>query len=87
VYYYLNAFTNLGNVVSGYQNQNPPIPYPQFGVTAIGANNDCPHAYTTAGMQAAMGDASVRTISHGITQITWGVAVDPRSNGILGQDW
>jgi len=93
--WYLLPFTNLttlpnglGNpTVSGYQNQCAPIPYPQFGVNAIAANNDCPHAYTTAGMQAAMGDASVRAITHGVSYLTWGVAVDPRSNGVLGADW
>jgi prepilin-type N-terminal cleavage/methylation domain-containing protein len=66
---------------------NPTIPYPQFGVISTSANNDCPHAFTTAGCQVVMGDASVRSISHGIQFATWGVAVDPRSNGVLGADW
>jgi prepilin-type N-terminal cleavage/methylation domain-containing protein len=94
-YWYLLPFTNLTTLpngqgvptVVGYQNTNTPIPYPQFGVNAIAANNDCPHAYTTAGMQAAMGDASVRAITHGVSVVTWGVAVDPRSNGVLAADW
>jgi prepilin-type N-terminal cleavage/methylation domain-containing protein len=73
--------------VSGYQASNVPIPYPQFGQTALTANNDGPHAFNTTGMQAAMGDASVRNISSGVSHITWGVAVDPRSNGILASDW
>jgi prepilin-type N-terminal cleavage/methylation domain-containing protein len=90
--WYLLPFTNIppfpGVVTtSGYQNTNPPIPYPSFGLNANAAPNDCPNAYTTAGMQAAMGDASVRIITHGVGAVTWGVAVDPRSNGLLGQDW
>jgi prepilin-type N-terminal cleavage/methylation domain-containing protein len=85
--YYLTSFTNLTGSQQGYQSTNPPVPFPQFGSNANAANNDCPHAYTTAGMQCAMGDASVRSITHGISNATWGVAVDPRSNGILGQDW
>jgi len=99
--YYLLAYTNLVSVSgvntigtypnvaasSNTQSGNPPIPYPQFGVTAASANNDCPNAFSTAGCQVAMGDASVRSISHGIQYQTWGIAVDPRSNGVLGVDW
>jgi prepilin-type N-terminal cleavage/methylation domain-containing protein len=95
--WYLLPFTNLYSTtvsttpptpsVANYQTANPPIPYPQFGVNNSASNNDCPHAFTTAGMQAAMGDASVRVITHGVSAVTWGVAVDPRSNGVLGQDW
>jgi prepilin-type N-terminal cleavage/methylation domain-containing protein len=97
--WYLLPYTNLppypytslspapNTLALNYQNFNAPIPYPQFGVNAQSANNDCPHAYTTAGMQCAMGDASVRTITHGISYPTWSVAVDPRSSGVLGTDW
>jgi prepilin-type N-terminal cleavage/methylation domain-containing protein len=90
--YYLLPYTNIpapypATPSLGTQNWNPPIPFPQFGVPAQSALNDCPHAFTTAGMQTAMGDASVRTITHGMGPTTWGVAVDPRSNGILGADW
>jgi hypothetical protein len=84
----LLPFTNLPSFSpSSYQNTNPPIPYPSFGLNANAAPNDAPNAYTTAGMQAAMGDASVRIITHGVGPVTWAVAVDPRSNGLLGQDW
>ena len=98
--WYLNPYTNVpatGSVASSaypntpvnanYQNANARIPFPQFATNANAANNDCPHAYTTAGMQCAMGDASVRAITHGISYTTWAVAVDPSSNGLLGQDW
>jgi prepilin-type N-terminal cleavage/methylation domain-containing protein len=86
--WYLLPFTNLGTFSpTSYQATNPAVPYPSFGLNANAAPNDSPNAYTTAGMQAAMGDASVRIITHGVGQITWGVAVDPRSNGLLGQDW
>jgi prepilin-type N-terminal cleavage/methylation domain-containing protein len=97
--WYLLPYTNLPPIqnfgippypaptVSGTQNTNPPIPYPSFGINANSAPNDNPSAYTTAGMQAAMGDASVRIITHGVGTRSWGVAVDPRSNGVLEQDW
>jgi prepilin-type N-terminal cleavage/methylation domain-containing protein len=77
----------LSQYYTNYQNGNPPVPYPQFGVNPTAANNDCPHAFTTAGCQVVMGDASVRSITHGTSYVTWGIAVDPRSNGILGADW
>jgi prepilin-type N-terminal cleavage/methylation domain-containing protein len=86
--WYLLPFTNLPSFSTGsYQNTNAPIPYPSFGLNSNAAQNDCPNAYTTAGMQAAMGDASVRIITHGVSATTWAVAVDPRSNGLLGSDW
>jgi prepilin-type N-terminal cleavage/methylation domain-containing protein len=85
--WYLLSYTNLPTFTSAYQNTNPPVPPPQFGVNAQASANDCPHAFTTAGCQVAMGDASVRSVSHGVSASTWGVAVDPRSNGILGNDW
>ncbi len=72
---------------TSFQLGNPPIPPPEFGLTANGAHNDCPHAFTTAGCQVALGDASVHIISHGVSVMSWGVAVDPRSNGILQSDW
>jgi prepilin-type N-terminal cleavage/methylation domain-containing protein len=86
--WYLLPFSNLPSFSpTSYQGTNPPIPYPSFGLNANAAPNDAPNAYTTAGMQAAMGDASVRIITHGVGPVTWAVAVDPRSNGLLGQDW
>jgi prepilin-type N-terminal cleavage/methylation domain-containing protein len=94
--YYLFPYTNfqvsqLATVAnpnnSGTQSLNPCIPFPEFGVPSQSAHNDCPHAFTTAGMQGAMGDASVRPVTHGMTISTWGVAVDPRSPGVLGSDW
>jgi prepilin-type N-terminal cleavage/methylation domain-containing protein len=79
-------YTNLGSQ-PGYQNVYPRVPLPQFGVGAGSSLNDTPHAFTTAGCQVVMGDASVRSISLGVSLATWGVAVDPASNGILGNDW
>ncbi len=72
---------------TSFQLGNPPIPPPEFGITANGAHNDCPHAFTTAGCQVALGDASVHIVSHGVSVMSWGVAVDPRSPGILQSDW
>lgn len=90
---YVAPYTNPSFVgTSGlYQSSIPPIPFPQFGATSSTSFNDTPHALSSGGCQVVMGDASVRNISHNLTPSsssqTWGIAVDPRSNGILGQDW
>src|SRR5262249_42951739 len=39
------------------------------------------------GMNAALGDASVRFVSGNITQLTWENACDPRDGNTLGTDW
>ena len=41
----------------------------------------------TGGMQACLGDGSVRTISSAISAVTWIRACDPRDGGVLGSDW
>jgi prepilin-type N-terminal cleavage/methylation domain-containing protein len=79
--------TLQSSIAPGLQAGCPAIPFPQFSVVATSANNDCPHAFTTAGCQVVMGDASVRSVTHGVQFATWGVAIDPRSNGVLGSDW
>jgi prepilin-type N-terminal cleavage/methylation domain-containing protein len=50
----------------------------------------CPHllqAYSAGGIQVGMGDGSVRNVAGGISQATWGRAVDPADGGTLGSDW
>jgi hypothetical protein len=73
--------------VAGYQSVFPPVPPPQFGAAAGAALNDTPHAFTHAGCQVAMGDASVRSVSSGVSISTWGLVVDPRAKGTPGPDW
>jgi prepilin-type N-terminal cleavage/methylation domain-containing protein len=41
----------------------------------------------TGGIQVAMGDGSVRTVTIGVGVQTWGRAIDPNDNGPLGTDW
>jgi prepilin-type N-terminal cleavage/methylation domain-containing protein len=44
-------------------------------------------SFTVGGIQVGMGDGSVRTVSSGISPITWGRAIDPQDGGVLGSDW
>jgi hypothetical protein len=41
----------------------------------------------TAGMVVCLADASVRTLSRGMSGATWWAAVTPASNDVLGPDW
>jgi prepilin-type N-terminal cleavage/methylation domain-containing protein len=41
----------------------------------------------TAGIQVAMGDASVRTVAQGLSPNTWWFACTPSGGEVLGSDW
>jgi len=41
----------------------------------------------TAGINAALGDGSVRFISTGVSGATWWTAMTPNNGDILGPDW
>jgi prepilin-type N-terminal cleavage/methylation domain-containing protein len=44
-------------------------------------------AFSAGGIQVGMGDGSVRGVSPGISQATWGKAIDPADGFALGSDW
>jgi prepilin-type N-terminal cleavage/methylation domain-containing protein len=44
-------------------------------------------SFSSAGLLVGLGDGSCRTVSSGISQNTWGRAVDPSDGGTLGSDW
>jgi prepilin-type N-terminal cleavage/methylation domain-containing protein len=44
-------------------------------------------AFSAGGIQVGMGDGSVRGVSPGVSQATWGRAVDPADGQPLGSDW
>lgn len=56
-------------------------------VNASCGSGSVAHAYTTAGLQVALGDASVRTVSPGITTTTWQRAISPNDGNVLGSDF
>jgi type II secretory pathway pseudopilin PulG len=44
-------------------------------------------SFTLGGIQVGMGDGSVRSVSSGVSQPTWGRAIDPSDGLPLGSDW
>jgi prepilin-type N-terminal cleavage/methylation domain-containing protein len=68
------------------------MPLPQFGppVRPSGGQQCDPkrvQGFTSSGIMVGMGDGSVRAVSPGISQPTWGRACDPADGGVLGSDW
>jgi prepilin-type N-terminal cleavage/methylation domain-containing protein len=43
--------------------------------------------FNSGGIQVGMGDGSVRIVAQGISQLTWGLAIDPADGFPLGPDW
>ena len=44
-------------------------------------------AFYTGGIMTGMGDGSVRLVNSGVSQATWGRAIDPSDGAPLGSDW
>jgi len=44
-------------------------------------------SFSTAGIIVALGDGSVRPVSNGVSQQTWGLAIDPADGQPMGDDW
>jgi prepilin-type N-terminal cleavage/methylation domain-containing protein len=76
---------NIGPTAKFLYLPNPWATYSKGGV----AGCDPVRASTShpAGMQAAMGDASVRTVGANISGATWWAASTPSGNDLLGTDW
>jgi hypothetical protein len=73
---------------------SPPF---QIAPTQTGGTDPCKpldagsgayaQGYSTAGIQVALGDGSVRMVSPSISAKTWGQACHPSDGNILGTDW
>jgi prepilin-type N-terminal cleavage/methylation domain-containing protein len=63
------------------------VPLPQARPT----QNDCSpqrvQALSTGGIQVLLMDGSVRSVSNGISQVSWARAIMPNDGGVLGNDW
>jgi prepilin-type N-terminal cleavage/methylation domain-containing protein len=73
---------------------NPPnnypwaqMPLPQIAPIPIQCDPKRLQAFNIGGILVGMGDGSVRGVSPGISQQTWGRAVAPADGGVLGTDW
>jgi prepilin-type N-terminal cleavage/methylation domain-containing protein len=75
-----------------YEYPNAPIFHggngpPQFGTTNTNCDPLRIHALSAGAMNAGMGDGSVRTVSSGVSALTWQQACDPQDGAVLGSDW
>jgi prepilin-type N-terminal cleavage/methylation domain-containing protein len=70
-------------------NGSPLGPQSLFQVRPARGNCDASRASTghTGGMQVTLADASVRTLSTGMSGTTWWAAVTPAGGEVLGSDW
>jgi len=62
-------------------------PIPGISVTNGGCDPTKLQAFSAGGILVGMGDGSCRAVSPGVSQTTWGRAVDPADGGVLGSDW
>jgi prepilin-type N-terminal cleavage/methylation domain-containing protein len=86
------AGSSDGNTQSA-QWQNVPnypwafMPVPQIVPNKILCDPRRLQAFSAGGIIVGLGDGSVRTVSPGISQPTFGRAVDPADGLVLGNDW
>lgn len=68
---------------------NPIGPQSLFQVQPVVGNCDPSRASTphVSGIQVALADGSVRTVSSGLSGATWWAACTPAANDMLGNDW
>jgi prepilin-type N-terminal cleavage/methylation domain-containing protein len=71
----------------GQPNWTGSFPLPQLGTTPMQANPNLCQSYHTGVMNVALMDGSVRTVSTGLSQATWTLALDPADGQVLGSDW
>jgi hypothetical protein len=54
---------------------------------AVGCDPNYAQSFTAAGIQVALMDGSVRTVSPQVSGLTWRNALMPASGQALGPDW
>jgi prepilin-type N-terminal cleavage/methylation domain-containing protein len=95
----LNFWVDWGPSISAPDGQQPlfaaclPQIQPRFGCANTGqgtggcGDGNRPSTGHTAGINAAMGDGSVRFVAQGVSAFTWGAALTPNFGDVLGSDW
>ena len=91
--YSSNDWPDWGPIIASSDHQDPlgPVQVPQIRppvINGVAQADDwrasSPH---TGGINAALGDGSVRFVSQGISGVTWWSAMTPQGNEVLGPDW
>jgi prepilin-type N-terminal cleavage/methylation domain-containing protein len=90
--YWADWGSTVGNTVTTFSWQGPQpfgvAAYPVFSPQPPGsACASVPSSSHTAVILTAMGDASVRTVSQGVSATTWWYAMTPAGGEVLGSDW
>jgi prepilin-type N-terminal cleavage/methylation domain-containing protein len=84
------AFAYTVYPVTSYSNFGATCPtgaLPQWAPLDTQCNTHMLQGYTSAGIQVAMGDGTVKFVNSGITPQTWGNAIRPDDGTTLGSDW
>ena len=68
-------------------NTNTNFPPPQVQPAIGQCNPFGPNTAHASGVQVAMCDGSVRTVSPSVSQATWAAANTPNGGEVLGGDW
>ena len=63
------------------------MPLPQVAPQPKLCNPTRVQSFSVAGITVGLCDGSVRLVSKGVSQPTWGCAVDPADGRVLGDDW
>jgi prepilin-type N-terminal cleavage/methylation domain-containing protein len=90
--FFVPSFWNSNAATSDSNQRKNPIlalgtPLPQFKPAPLQCNPYTTQALSSSGIMVGLGDGSVHSISQGISQRTWGAAVGPADNVVLGADW
>jgi len=62
-------------------------PVPQIKPVQSLCNPQQVQGFSTGGAMVGLGDGSVRSVGSGVSQATWGRAVEPKDGLVLGSDW
>jgi prepilin-type N-terminal cleavage/methylation domain-containing protein len=95
--FFIPAFWNsgrqyVGDNPSSYTGDNPltgglGTPLPQISPTPNQCDPKRVQGFAVGGILVGLGDGSVRMVSSGVSQLTWGKAVEPKDGLVLGNDW
>ena len=95
--FFVPAFWNSANTYSGnsaatYTGSNPATsglgtPLPQLKPSGVQCDPKRVQGFSLGGIQVGLADGSIRMVSSGVSQATWGMAVEAVDGLVMGSDW
>jgi len=85
--YFVPGFWNPVNVGAPNQASGLGTPLPQIQPTLFQCDPKRVQGFSSGGILVGLADGSVRGVSSGVSQVTWGRAVEPKDGLVLGNDW